>query len=124
MVGTIVAQQGRLFGGRARRLLCAIHEQSIGGARRLHAKFGMSTSMRLGSIIADIPNLAWCRLAPPIDCSSVEISTVGHSAARQSPRRVFISDAASDRADASAEISAVSSATRSVDGVPRSTFDV
>src|SRR3954468_18658541 len=52
---------------------CATHEQSIGGARRLHAKFGMRTSERRPRIIADIPNLAWCRLAPPIDCSSVEM---------------------------------------------------
>src|SRR3954451_19903597 len=51
----------------------AMHEQSIGGARRLHAKFGMRASERRPRIIADIPNLAWCRLAPPIDCSSVEM---------------------------------------------------
>jgi hypothetical protein len=27
------------------------------------------------SIIVGMPNLAWCRLAPPIDCSSVEMLT-------------------------------------------------
>jgi hypothetical protein len=43
-------------GGRGTSI--STEEQSIGGARRHHAKFGMCASMHLGSIIAVIPNLA------------------------------------------------------------------
>src|SRR4051812_9975380 len=58
-------------------------EESVSGIRAL----SVVSAALLDSMASQNPNLAWRRLAPPIDCYSVEISTYRHQVTHRESAR-------------------------------------